>query len=374
MISVLSLGVLTPEVHPQATSISQLEYPDRLLLADFESAPIRATVHYEKAKAGFSLMVGLFDPTGIMGVLHVGKASPDPCVEPSGIEYLTLAFQENVYKNLRAFCLIKVNSESGMEQVELKLDKMPALLHLLGYGPGDWDLAIGVSLFDEKSNIVEGSTSIANFSIELVVRTFLKVVVPPEVIVAVDGKGMLPGPVQMELLSGMHTISVPDSVEINNTTRLKFVKWEDGSTEVERMDFLPPFPPLSANATFEAEYVKQHYLAISSTQGNATGAGWYDEGSRAIFSVSAGPAVGGLLGMLRNQWKSEGWYEKQAMVSTSSKDSIVMDQPHSLEARWKIDNTIPFGIAGIMAMLSIAIAYMVLRRRKETRSRTGSNP
>lgn len=363
VLSSLVLFASAPIAQAQSTSIGKVLHPDTLVLPEAESATIVTDVYYENARRGYVLAVTLLDPAGVFGLLKIGKGSPLSCIEPSGLEWIRVAMQ----KEMRGICIVKLGADSGMERVEFRLDKLDLVVRLLEYGPGPWRLVIGAAIADLGNNLIENSLSLHEFQMELAVPVPLEVLVPPSVEVTVDGQRWPAGPVRTKLLSGEHTISVPETVELNKTTRLRFKGWSDGETYATRSVMLPPDFPRKLNATLQALYVTQYYLTLLSPQASAMGGGWYDEGSTAAFSVSECSqcaSVGGILGTFGSKWVFKGWFEGEQLVDSSTNGSLRIDRPHILEARWQVDHTVPILIAVISAAVSSGIAYTLNRAWK----------
>ena len=184
----------------------------------------------------------------------------------------------------------------------------------------------------------------------------LTIEVPPTAHTIVDGADQGAGSVHVVLTDGLHAVTVPAIVQIDNATRLRFSSWSDGS------NFSARSVELYDDLTLRAAYVRQHLLKINSIF-NASGSGWYDEGSLSTLSVPSliGP-MNGLLGLLGGKWVFSGWYEGGRLLSTSSNASFTVNEPHTLEARWQPDYTRPILILGVAAILVITAAFLAMRR------------
>jgi len=103
---------------------------------------------------------------------------------------------------------------------------------------------------------------------------------------------------------------------------------------------------------FLARYRTQHLLTVTSEYGNPVGAGWYDEGSEAAFSVSS--PTGLLPRRVFTGWSGD--------ADASSASSLIkMDGPKAVEASWRTDYTVA---VGTLAAVVLAIAaLMVLGKR-----------
>jgi hypothetical protein len=196
----------------------------------------------------------------------------------------------------------------------------------------------------------------------------LDVKVPRVVALTVDGAVQPAGSQHLNLIIGTHTISVPDVVMVNASTRLKFQYWSDRKTETDRTMFL------SHDAALIVIYVVQHLLIITSPQVNATGAGWYNEGYYASFSVPSGTLpMTGLLATLGGKLKFAGWYENGELVASLSQGTVIMNQPHALTAHWDVDFAGPLMILGVVITLSIVAVYLIAHKRRGLHLRVTSD-
>ena len=326
---------IIPTVRAQTTNITNISYPKRATF-DLESRTtdppllFEATVSYSDAKPGYFLAVGVFDLDSGDLVGGSGSASNGVC--------------DSKY----ARCLIDVKSVSGAEGVQFLL---------AGYKP-TMSMAIVAVLYDETKNLIYNSESDYEFTITMTATLALSVRVPSWVAATVDGIQQPNGNVQLNLVPGTHTVSVPAIVQIENATRVKFERWSDGENQTSRT------VSLIHRTTLIANYVTQYFLEASSTHGNSTGTGWYDQGSTATFSVPSAIPMENVLGLLGGKWVFQGWYENGELVTGSNPGTRVMARPHSLTARWAADLTLPLIIFGIVALVSLAI--ILTKKRKNS--------
>jgi hypothetical protein len=78
---------------------------------------------------------------------------------------------------------------------------------------------------------------------------------------------------------GQHLLRVQSFVYLSNTSRLRFVGWEDLRNETSRQI------QLREDTAVEISYVQQYLLQVSSVYGKPSGAGWYDANSSATAMV-----------------------------------------------------------------------------------------
>jgi hypothetical protein len=177
------------------------------------------------------------------------------------------------------------------------------------------------------------------------------------VTVTVDGTIMASNPI--ELTPGTHSVSAPRIVQIDNVTRLKFDHWDDGSTQPVRS------VNVQSDTTVEATFTKQYSLTLVSPSVNATGSGWYDDGSTASFSVPSSIPAQGSLGVIGGQSVFQGWYENGVLKTTSSTGTISMSSAHSLVAEWRTDYTAPIIVIVIILAAVGAIAALAIRKKSK---------
>lgn len=340
---VVSLTVAVPKVHAQSTSISNLQNPSHVILGTPSASEIKVeyTVTYSGAGYGYNLAFYIWDVDRVSFATGSGTSTPDSCVQP----------------HPDAFCdIVRGVQSSGEEQVRF-------LLKLAS--PGTYHLEAKAVLFDPSNNLLRQSASSVEFSILVTDKLSLTVRAPDAVSVTVDGAKQEKGNLFLDVHPGTHTISVPDTVQVDDTTRLRFEGWKDGSTQTTRTE------DFQDDATFEAVYIKQYSLTLESSQASATGAGWCDEGSSAQFSVPTTQAMSGVFGILGGKWIFQGWYEEQKLVSTSSSASITMDEPHHLTADWSADYTLPIAILAVVAVV-VAVGVIFAYRRRRTTPAAGA--
>ena len=157
---------------------------------------------------------------------------------------------------------------------------------------------------------------------------------------------------------GSHAISVPIEVEIRQGVKAVFVKWEDEvTTNVRNVE-------LNDNLTLTAIYKTRYLLTVESEFGDPKGAGWYDRGSSATFSVILPwSATDGEHIFVRWAGDSD---------STNATGRIMMDGPKIVKAEWRqaevaADNRmlyIEIGSAAAIIIAAILIAFLLVRRRR----------
>lgn len=340
LVSILTIALLTcifPSVRAQTTMITDISYPKQSAF-NLESRTanppltVSATVGFSDAKVGDFLAVGVFDLESGSVENGSGNASPAECVP----------------RYLYAGCLVVITSSAGTENVTFQLTSPRRIMQLT--------LVAGI-YGNDSSTLIPGSTSDVEFAIRVATALNLQLNVPNSVTVLVDGKEQGQGSISVSLVVGNHNVSIPDIVQLDDGTRIKFEKWSDGVTQENRT------VQLNQGITLEAIYQTQHFLTLISPQVNVTGMGWYNEGS--VANISAPPGIlpmNGLLGILRGNWKFQGWYEGQTLLGHATTGQIIMNKPHTLEARWHGDYTKPLIWTAIFSLAFVTCAFIVQSR------------
>ena len=339
--------VVAPAARAQTTSVSHVTYPATAVYdIDTETSTpplvVKATVSYEGAKPGFTLVAGVFDlDTGNL-VTGVASASPLSCESTS--EY--------------AGCDIALSSFQGSDVVEF----------LLGRPENVWNLALISGLLNSTGSTISDSISDYTFSITVRTGLTLQVEAPLPVQIAVDGVNGT-GIVNLKLAAGNHALSVPQIVPFDNGTRLKFSNWSDGSSAANRT------VALDHDISLQANYVTQYRLTVVSPEVNVTESGWYDNGSVANLTIPANNLpMSGPLGFFGAKWAFVGWSEDEGPLSNAVTQTVNMSSPHTVTAEWRADYSLPILL---LALVILAIGFVTAlripktnrHRRRRSRSR-----
>lgn len=341
---VTSLVLAFPNVYAQSTRIYEVVQPSHAVAGGQGPIEVTAIVYYNNTTPGNYLVTGIIDQDTTPQEITPGivTSSPDLCLNQPV---------------LAALCVAGINAASGAEHLDFKIGG------ILGgkRGIGTWNLNMTTALFDPTHNLIPKTTSTVLFGIQLT-PVALKVTVPASVAVSVDGVQQLPGPAVVGVALGEHNVSVPALVQVDPTTRLMFDHWPDGSTDTNRTIFI------TSDANITVTYVTQNLLTIAGSQATSTGAGWYNEGETATFSVAPAEPMVGLLGNLGGKVKFQGWYENGQLLTSSTTGTISMNRPHTITAVWQADYSEPALILTGVAII-VAIAYLMVRRRTKKPAR-----
>lgn len=265
------------------------------------------------------------------------SSSPDSCVPLPSSSQLSNA----------AVCAWLPTSSSGKEHATFTLQFSS---HMQTY-----NLAAAAGVGTTAGQVVYSSLSSEEFKITAGTKIKLTVLAQGNVPLTIDGSQAGVGTASLDVDPGAHSISVPATFQIDNTTRLKFDHWEDGPAEPERS------VDMDGDMTFRAVYVRQYALTLNTGSVSSTGAGWYDDDLTARFSVPSSAPANGFLGVIGAKLQFKGWYENGRLLSSSNEGTIQMNAAHTLRAEWNMDYTVPIAI---VAVIVVAVgAFVVLRRR-----------
>jgi hypothetical protein len=148
-------------------------------------------------------------------------------------------------------------------------------------------------------------------------------------------------------------------------TRYVFDAWDTGGknlTMTIRVD---------KSTHYTAKYKTQFELKVGSTYGNPQGAGWYDQGTTATFSVTSPIPQDGLMGALGAKYVMDRWTgDSTAQTAVAS---IVIDGPKTVTATWRDDPTQAYAVlVGIIAAVAIAAVVILKKGGKEPKPQTST--
>ena len=188
----------------------------------------------------------------------------------------------------------------------------------------------------------------------------LTINLPSNVVVTVDGIRQLQyGRVQVGLAIGTHTLSVPALVRIGPNTRLSFVRWSDGNTQISRTITMS-----LADSSIQPIYTTQYRLII----GNFSESKWYDANSSVSLPTPQPPPIDNLMATLGGKWVFTGWYDNGNLTTTAINGPLTLSRPYNLTPEWQLDNSKPYEIIDtavvIVGAVTIIVGVVVFRRRK----------
>lgn len=327
---VLAVGTMVSEVKAQTIKITELHFPPFALYKNFISVDF--TISFTGARSGDIVVAAVRDSVTEMPLRGLG------CSELGAYSL--------------ASCPYVIFVSSGNLEVGFSLGDPISGFH---YAPGTYHLTAGATLNTAGRSI---SDSI-DFTLVIKDKAGLSIEVPGTVSATIDGVAYPEGPVTVEVTPGPHRISVPSSVE-SDDVRLRFDHWSNGETSPDITVTLQ-----SPQVGLAAHYITQYRLTIVG-EGDAEGAGWYDEGTSATFSVTSPVRLmPGFLGIVGGKLRFQGWYEDDALVTNSLTGQRKMDAPLVLNVRWDHDYAIPLALLAISILTTVAICYLCRGRTKD---------
>jgi hypothetical protein len=137
-------------------------------------------------------------------------------------------------------------------------------------------------------------------------------------------------------VGSQHTLEAISTVSGGTGIRYVWTSWSDGGTQSHQ--YTVPSSP----QTVTASYTTQYYLTVNSAYDSPMGAGWYDSGSAASFSVTS-PVSGGT----GTQYVCTGYSGDASGSGTSG--STIIDRAKTVTFNWKTQyyltvNTYPNGL------------------------------
>lgn len=174
--------------------------------------------------------------------------------------------------------------------------------------------------------------------------------------VSVDGQGTPSGTKFTWNQGEQHTLSAKKTVAGDKAgTQYVFTGWSDGVSDTTRTI------TVNNNMAFTAEYKTQYQLTVNSDHGSATGADWYDEGSKAYAvldtsTISDGPFY---------NWVFAGWTDDAKGTNLKS-NPITMDDAKTATATWNHEFSMNFYyiIVGVVVVVAALAAFMMMRSRR----------
>jgi antitoxin component of RelBE/YafQ-DinJ toxin-antitoxin module len=123
---------------------------------------------------------------------------------------------------------------------------------------------------------------------------------------------------------GQHVLQVVPFVYLSNSSRLRFVGWEDSTNGTSRQI------QVGGDGAVEIAYVQQYFLRVYSAYGQPSSAGWYDANSSVAVLVE--PPMLTSPPVIFSHWTGE---ENQSQVRTL----VQMASPTAISAVWEPTNS-----------------------------------
>ena len=152
----------------------------------------------------------------------------------------------------------------------------------------------------------------------------------------------------------VQTNQAPLTVAGPSGSQYAFKNWElDGAPQSGNQLTVTMDKPHTAVAKFSIQY--QLVIDSPGGLGNPQGAGYYDAGSTATFSVTS--PVGLLVQQVLVQWQGD-------YTGTNPQGTVTMDKQKTVHAVWTTSYTQAYLVGGILAVVIIAVAILMMRRGK----------
>lgn len=178
----------------------------------------------------------------------------------------------------------------------------------------------------------------------------------PTGVTSVSGGGWFPAGTTVQ------TTQAPQSIPGGAGTQYSLKGWDlDGTMQSTN----PLSITLNAPHTATAKYTTQYQLLVDSPYGNPQGAGFYDAGSSAQFSVST--PSGFPIQQIFVKWQGD-------YTGTSPQGSITMDKPHVVHAVWNTSYLPLIGIVVVAAVIVGGLLFWRTRRGKGGEPETKPTP
>jgi hypothetical protein len=131
---------------------------------------------------------------------------------------------------------------------------------------------------------------------------------------------------------------------------------------------------IPTQTTITVTYTTQYYLTVNSAYGKPAGAGWYNAGATASFSVTS-PFTGALgIQYVFKSWTGTG---AGSYTGSGTTQTATMNNPITETATWTLSPTTSLYIVGIVAIILFAAAFTafsLLNWRKRKKAEANSTP
>ena len=151
-----------------------------------------------------------------------------------------------------------------------------------------------------------------------------------------------------------HSFAAPTDVSMAEGWRAEFRSW-NGSGQQN-----PKTVKITKDMLLTVDYQDQFRLDVVSDTGHGVGAGWYQAGAIANFSVPMFVPQEGLGGIVGIRWRFTGW--SGDITSATNGESVVMSHPYRVVANWTIDYQQSYYFAiGASLLVAAALGAFIIR-------------
>jgi len=152
-----------------------------------------------------------------------------------------------------------------------------------------------------------------------------------------------------------YTVSVPEIVELQNSTRLVFNGWSDGLNSTQRTVLL------DGDVSLAAAYRTQYLVQVTSPLSQYALRDWYDANSNVTLKVAGSVPAAWPFSLIGVNYVFKGW--RGAAASPSTEINLTVNEPKALEADFALDLT-PIVVPLILAVgIAGGVALAFLRRK-----------
>jgi len=341
VVLLICLSILPNARANQFTQITNLSAPPHSpqQVASAQGVIVTFTLSYDNLTSNESLASAIITTQSNTPITGAAASNPDPCL----------------MTGQNASCIVQPHSSAGVESMTFVI----VLTSSQRY-----NLQAVVGFVDSSHHLIGTTVSSVNFDITVDNNVQLTVSVPNSVSASVDGAKQTSGTITIPLQPGVHEISVPQTVQFANGTRLRFDHWMDDSTQPSRTQ------DVEDDLTYAAYFSTQYELNVVDTSGAVSG-GWFDQGTPAQILAPSKIPIPGIMGLLGGTLTFQGWYSNGTLITTSTNYSHVMDAPYTVNVLWTPDYTMPeiILIAVFVLGAGAAIGFVVHGRTKSREAR-----
>ena len=165
------------------------------------------------------------------------------------------------------------------------------------------------------------------------------------------------GTVTVQLPVGVaHQITVQLALLFDNSTRMVFAGWQDGSNDTQRTLIL------DGDLKISGSYRTQYLLRVSSVLSAYSYSEWYDAGSNITLRADDSVPMSGVFGTFGLRYVFRGW--SGDIESTARSVTLIVNKPSAINANFDVDYT-PIVILAILLFGIVGGAMLaVLRKRR----------
>ncbi len=152
---------------------------------------------------------------------------------------------------------------------------------------------------------------------------------------------------------------VPSTVDLSSVERLRFTGWTDNGSSSTSPSYTVV---MDQPHTITLSYMTQYYVDVRSSQGSVSGSGWYNRGSTAKITATAGSQIWPISYTLTD-WRLDPSTGK--FTKTDDSWVLTVDRPYIVEAEWSFDYfplVVIFGGSGL-AVVGLAAGIVLAYRR-----------